>query len=291
MNLTQEQKNAVSCSQNILLTACPGSGKTGVITAKLMVSIDDVRDTPRRLACITYTNSAVDEIEDQVAKSLMPGDGCGMRRVRYESLYYDYADFAGLNINVDGKAIGSALTSGIAARGAVGFWKRCRSRGYIDFCNLLYLSLRLLRRFPEIADGIASRYALILADEFQDTTDVQVEILTAIAGRARNSSWSAIAINQSMALPARGRSPTYLPRALMRDAISRCRGIFGRAVLLLLTLKGSLHVFLRCDQLDQRGFIRNQRGTSWWRTRCTQLLITSYRPCKRWASLSVRPQC
>jgi DNA helicase-2/ATP-dependent DNA helicase PcrA len=232
MNLTQEQKNAVACCQNILLTACPGSGKTRVITAKLMASIDDVRDTPRKLACITYTNSAVDEIEDRVAKSLMPGDEryfdvstihafCSANIFRpfcwrvpgyeqgfklltremedFEPLvdaacaefgylrpsHYDYEDFAGLNINVEGKAIGSALTSDIAARGAVGFWKRCRTRGYIDFCNLLYLSLRLLRSFPEIADGIASRYALILVDEFQDTTDVQVEILTAIAARAR----------------------------------------------------------------------------------------------------------
>ena len=74
MNLTVEQKVAADCPDNVLLRACPGSGKTRVITSKLMASIDDVRGTPRKIACITYTNSAVHEVEDRVTKSLMPDD-------------------------------------------------------------------------------------------------------------------------------------------------------------------------------------------------------------------------
>jgi DNA helicase-2/ATP-dependent DNA helicase PcrA len=230
MSLTREQRAAIDCDENILLRACPGSGKTRVITTKLMASIDDVRGTPRKIACITYTNSAVHEIEDRVAKTLMPDDDgyfdvstihsfCLANVFRpfcwrvpgyergfklltremddFEPLvnaacaefnylqprHQDYEDFSGLNIDVDGNAIGSALTSTIVARGAAGFWRRCRERGYIDFCNLLFYSLWLLRTYPEIADGVASRYALILIDEFQDTTDVQVEILTEIATR------------------------------------------------------------------------------------------------------------
>ena len=68
MKLTAEQKLAADCLDNVLLRACPGSGKTRVITSKLMSSIDDVRGTPRKIACITYTNSAVHEIEDRVQK-------------------------------------------------------------------------------------------------------------------------------------------------------------------------------------------------------------------------------
>ena len=98
----------------------------------------------------------------------------------------DYEDFSNINIDITGKAIGSALTSNIVARAAGTFWRLCRDQGYIDFCTLLYYSFWLIRKYPEIADGIASRYALVLVDEFQDTTDLQVEILSEIAARGRS---------------------------------------------------------------------------------------------------------
>ena len=232
MNLTAEQKAAADCQDNILLRACPGSGKTRVITTKLMASIDDVRGTPRKIACITYTNTAVHEIEDRVAKALLPDDEgyfdvstihsfclanvfrpfvwrvpgyqTGFKMLTREmddferlvraacaEINYlrptnqDYEHFASININAAGRIIGSALRSNVVSRCARGFWRLCRENGYIDFCTLLYFSLWLLRKHPEIADGVASRYALILVDEFQDTTDLQVEILTEIAKRNR----------------------------------------------------------------------------------------------------------
>jgi len=48
------------------LEACPGSGKTRVIVAKLLRCIHEVRDTPRKIAAITYTNAAVYEIESRL---------------------------------------------------------------------------------------------------------------------------------------------------------------------------------------------------------------------------------
>ena len=63
MSLTNEQKEAVRCDQDVMLTACPGSGKTRVIISKLSRAIDLVRETPRAVACITYTNTAVHEID------------------------------------------------------------------------------------------------------------------------------------------------------------------------------------------------------------------------------------
>src|SRR5262249_34032727 len=74
MNLTVEQEDAVRCDQNLMLTACPGSGKTRVIISKLARAIDSVRDTPRAVACITYTNAAVHEIEARLRFHIQPGD-------------------------------------------------------------------------------------------------------------------------------------------------------------------------------------------------------------------------
>jgi DNA helicase II / ATP-dependent DNA helicase PcrA len=74
MSLTAEQRDAVHCEDNLMLTACPGSGKTRVIISKLSRVIDEVRGTPRSVACITYTNAAVQEIESRLRLHIQPGD-------------------------------------------------------------------------------------------------------------------------------------------------------------------------------------------------------------------------
>ena len=72
--LTGEQLQAVRCDEDVLLTACPGSGKTRVIISKLTRAIEGVRETPRAVACITYTNAAVHEIERRLRHHIQPGD-------------------------------------------------------------------------------------------------------------------------------------------------------------------------------------------------------------------------
>ncbi|WP_200243014.1 UvrD-helicase domain-containing protein [Thiohalocapsa halophila] len=74
MKLTTEQKTAVRCDDNVLITACPGSGKTRVIISKLVRTLDEVRETPRMVDCITYTNTAVHEIEARLRHHAQPGD-------------------------------------------------------------------------------------------------------------------------------------------------------------------------------------------------------------------------
>jgi DNA helicase-2/ATP-dependent DNA helicase PcrA len=70
MKLTDEQRLAIECEKSTFLTACPGSGKTRVITAKLGRCLEEVDSTPRGVACITYTNAAVHEIETRARRSL-----------------------------------------------------------------------------------------------------------------------------------------------------------------------------------------------------------------------------
>lgn len=71
MKLTAAQRAAVDEeSRHVLVVACPGSGKTRTIVARLLRAIEHVRGTPRRVACITYTNAAAHEIEGRL-KSLV----------------------------------------------------------------------------------------------------------------------------------------------------------------------------------------------------------------------------
>ncbi|WP_024716627.1 UvrD-helicase domain-containing protein [Gluconobacter oxydans] len=74
MRLTDQQAEAVHWQDNLLLTACPGSGKTRTLTAKAVMEIEYLRDTPKKVLCITYTNSAAQEIEKRAGQQLAAGD-------------------------------------------------------------------------------------------------------------------------------------------------------------------------------------------------------------------------
>lgn len=74
MSLTKQQIEAIEQQTNLLLTACPGSGKTRTLIAKLVAEIETVRNSPRLICCITYTNSAVQEIEQRAADQIQPED-------------------------------------------------------------------------------------------------------------------------------------------------------------------------------------------------------------------------
>jgi DNA helicase-2/ATP-dependent DNA helicase PcrA len=233
MTLTAEQKDAVRCEDDLMLTACPGSGKTRVIISKLSRVIDEIRDTPRAAACITYTNAAVQEIESRLRYHLQPGDDayydictihsfclnhifrpfCHLikgykdgfkvltpesaefeRHVtaicaqhgRYDLTFKDFEDFAQLRMDLEGKPVGIGIERGaLTPAVATAHWKRIREAGFVDFANIIYYSLLLLRKRPEILSYVSARFAWVLVDEFQDTTDLQVEILALIAGEKR----------------------------------------------------------------------------------------------------------
>jgi len=63
IELTEEQRLAVEWPDSLGLTSCPGSGKTRTILAKLLSAVDEVRGSLRKIACITFTNAGVDEID------------------------------------------------------------------------------------------------------------------------------------------------------------------------------------------------------------------------------------
>lgn len=233
MRLTNEQRDAVRCEDDLMLTACPGSGKTRVIISKLLRSIGEVRDTPRAVACITYTNAAVYEIEARLRRHAQPSDDayyeictihsfclnhifrpfCHLingykqgfkvltpdsadferivaavceRHNRFNLTFRDYDEFTQLRVSIDGRPVGNALERGaLTPEIAQDYWRTIRSEGFIDFSSIIYFSYVLLEKRPEILSYVSAKFAWILVDEFQDTTDLQVEILSLVSGQGR----------------------------------------------------------------------------------------------------------
>jgi DNA helicase-2/ATP-dependent DNA helicase PcrA len=233
MMLTEEQKKAVTCDEHLMLTACPGSGKTRVIISKLARCLDEVRGTPRAIACITYTNAAVQEIESRLRHHIQPGDDgyfdiCTIHSFclthifrpfsylvkgyekgfkvlsrdsadfeklatavfsdfrRFDPQFQDFEDFSMLRMDAAGNPVGQGIDrGGLTPEIARAYWEHIQKAGYIDFSNIIFHSVTLLRQRPEVLAYVSSKFAWILVDEFQDTTDLQVELLSLVASQGR----------------------------------------------------------------------------------------------------------
>lgn len=223
MKLTQQQREAVLYEMDLSLVSCPGSGKTHTIVARLLRCLDDVRDTTRFVGCITYTNAAVneiqyrlstclgrDEFEDKIdvgtIHSFCLNNIFRPNHWRLETFQQgfsiltpddeEYQEFIGEIIrdhSLDPRAFdqfellfkGRAMPYYITAAAAESYWNYLDSHKYVDFNGIIYYAAQLVTQFTFIPGGLAARFAWLLVDEFQDTSEFQVQILNLIASYGR----------------------------------------------------------------------------------------------------------
>jgi DNA helicase II / ATP-dependent DNA helicase PcrA len=226
MKLTPQQSEAVSQQGHAYIDACPGSGKTRVLTAKAISECPRVQGSPRKIACMTFTTAAADEVQTRLASRLtheqlssvtvctihsfclneifrpfrerLDAYAQGFEIVvnddaRARQLLADiaqgagfskpdarmYEAFAGVNIDTNGNPIVSGGQPLLKKCMPI-YWDSCRQRGWIDFSLLLYESLKILSNYPEVRASLAAKFKIILVDEFQDTSEIQLEILRQI---------------------------------------------------------------------------------------------------------------
>ena len=72
MNLNPEQQIGVDSSGDTVVTACPGSGKTRVLTARIIKGATELQSTRERAVALTFTNRAADEIRTRLDQKGIP---------------------------------------------------------------------------------------------------------------------------------------------------------------------------------------------------------------------------
>lgn len=65
-NLNDEQIQAIESNENVLLIACPGSGKTHTLIHKVARELSKIDSHRKFVIAITYTNNAADEIRSRI---------------------------------------------------------------------------------------------------------------------------------------------------------------------------------------------------------------------------------
>ncbi|HHQ6721972.1 TPA: UvrD-helicase domain-containing protein [Serratia fonticola] len=72
MILTEEQQAYIKTplNENVYLRACPGSGKTEVVAARITQAIRNWTQFPSGIAVLTFSNSATDELKERLVEYL-----------------------------------------------------------------------------------------------------------------------------------------------------------------------------------------------------------------------------
>lgn len=218
-SLNIEQRQIVQSSGNILVTACPGSGKTRTLIHKIAYELEQCKENNKMIVAITYTNAAADEIESRIEKIginserlwtgtihafclewiLRPYAGYCNRlkqgftvidqytanKIKEEICRKFNADIYNINTKVDRKGNLYNINDN-DKKAAREYHKFLNERKYIDFDLIMYLSYKLLVHYPRIASCMGNIFHMICVDEYQDTQDIAYGILGCIFGASVN---------------------------------------------------------------------------------------------------------
>lgn len=202
MNLSEKQREICISEANYVLTACPGSGKTRLITYRLAYLQWKYPHSRKYNIAITYTNRAAEEIDNRLddlgidLSSVWCGtihQFCMHFIIRPYSMYSEYlnkgykiideyvsrsyckeiAQELGINYGYDDPMSYPEIN--------VTYYEKLLANREVDFDLILKLSLKLLKDNPFISDNISNTIRSFHIDEFQDTNELQYEILAEIA--------------------------------------------------------------------------------------------------------------
>lgn len=222
--LNDEQKAAVQQDGHVLLTACPGSGKTRVIIHKLAYEVSGIEaHSKKRVAALTFTVRAAEEIFRRLnamginSSRIWSGTlhsfclewiikpySCYLPELRNgysiadETFCSDLLDILkakhGLKsidpVNLRFNRDGSFVEPKSVQRNLLKeYHEILKSKRLIDFELLLYYSYRILVTHPKIQATLSNLFKLICVDEYQDTQDLLYAIISLIikAGKGKTS--------------------------------------------------------------------------------------------------------
>ena len=215
--LTEEQRVVAEHEGNLLLTACPGSGKTRTLVSKIayQLSIEEKSNKKRRIIAITFTNIAADTILDRLDSYgiensnlwvgtihsfclewiIKPYQGYSERISKGYRIIDEYEqgkiilglkkefeiniyDDLPTKLNDDFSINGSSHTKHYHA--ATTYHQHLNDNKLIDFDLILTISIALITNHPEIPQRLGALFSSILVDEYQDTNQQQYDILGSI---------------------------------------------------------------------------------------------------------------
>lgn len=217
-NLTSEQMDAVKFNGNLLLTACPGSGKTKTLVSKLCFILENKElfcIGKKKIIALTYTNIAADTILERIMSFGISSESLWIGTIHSfclnwiikpnvdkiprlcrgfsvidehekEFLINELKEKHGLSANdkiftnLDFN-LGQFYSRGTKEYLIVKeYHNHLYEKKLIDFDLILNLTCRVLTKYNALCERLSLLLRCILVDEYQDTSLIQYEILRQI---------------------------------------------------------------------------------------------------------------
>lgn len=212
--LNSKQRDAVLQEGNVLLTACPGSGKTRVLTYKIAHELQFIEDTKKIIVALTFTNRAADEIKRRLIKMDLDPSQVWSGTIHSFSLewilrpYSSEIDELKKGFSIADEYKSSEILTGLKESYGLGFFDEINTRlnkdgsinelnrtkikliqeyheilkseKLIDFDQILFFAYQLLTKYPIISKTLNNIFHLICVDEYQDTQDLQYAIIASM---------------------------------------------------------------------------------------------------------------
>ncbi|MCX5682037.1 MAG: ATP-dependent helicase [Candidatus Omnitrophica bacterium] len=211
-NINDAQWQAViHPSDYLLITAGPGTGKTHTLTYRIIHFFSKLQ-TNQKILAITFTNKAAQEMRQRL-KSYFGKDPEAVTIGTFHkfclSCLREFVDLAGLPKNFQ---IASELQKEILAKqiwpdkpkqmrerlnalsreksvvvqapsqDLAAFDQKLRENTFLDFDDILQEAFKLFKNNAQVRKELQKRYRYVFVDEYQDTNDIQHEILKLLVG-------------------------------------------------------------------------------------------------------------
>ena len=199
--LNTQQRQVCIDEGNILLKACPGSGKTRTLTYKLAYLVEKYIASQKLNIAITYTNRAADEIKERLERIEISENKVWVGTIHQFCLEFIIRPYTmyhkrlrkGYHI-IDEYVMKQYIEEIIEELGIdIGYskpfeypeilekyQKKLLDEKEIDFNDILSISFDLISDKKFIAENISGIIRTILVDEYQDTNELQYKILSSI---------------------------------------------------------------------------------------------------------------
>ncbi|WP_437212576.1 UvrD-helicase domain-containing protein [Staphylococcus aureus] len=223
INLNPLQLAAINEEENALVLACPGSGKTRVLTLKIAKELEKLAHRTDRIVALTFTNRAADEIDRRIntiginISQLWTGtihSFClqwiirpyGIYLLELQKSYSILDEFKAKELkdtfkSENGIPKNDEFLTRIDKYGnyinkkekynnvAKSYHQHLLENNLIDFDLILYFSYYLITNYSQITKNLARFLKYFFIDEFQDTQDLQYaivgEIIKASSGNCK----------------------------------------------------------------------------------------------------------
>jgi len=216
-SLSEKQREIVfNKSGKFVVRACPGSGKTYCVSARLARLILKWGNNYAGIAAVSFTNVAWQEIEKKYSDEFKLGDkisfphflgtidsfinkyiflphghlilNCKDRPILvgephgiWTGKYFNDSFFDNLSYKIDGSIY--AITKEKMPKNweqnkyIIPSKKKWGKAGYATQSDANYFAMKILETYPSIAKAVALRFPYLIVDEAQDTSDIQMRII------------------------------------------------------------------------------------------------------------------